>query len=74
MTSKLFTPTYLYIKRHTITGKLYFGKTIQNPEIYLGSGLKWKRHIRKHGIREVETLWYCLFTEEAELKLFSLMY
>ena len=74
MTSKVFTPTYLYVKRHSVTGKLYFGKTTQNPEVYLGSGLKWKRHRKKHGVKEVETLWYCLFTEEVELKLFSLMY
>ncbi len=35
-----FTPTYLYIKRHTVTGKLYFGKTVKTGssfDRYLGS-------------------------------------
>ena len=25
-----FKPTYLYIKQHTVTGKLYFGKTTKD--------------------------------------------
>lgn len=53
----IYTPTYLYIKQHTITGKLYFGKTIKDPEKYMGSGTHWKRHINKHGKEHVETLW-----------------
>jgi len=40
-----FQPTYLYIKQHTKTGKLYFGKTGNDPEKYLGSGTRWKRHL-----------------------------
>ena len=59
-------PTYLYLKQHATTGKLYFGKTTQNPEIYNGSGLYWKRHINKHG-EHIDTLWYCLFFEEKDL-------
>jgi hypothetical protein len=27
-----FTPTWLYLKRHNISGLLYFGKTIKDPE------------------------------------------
>ena len=38
-----FKPTFLYIKQHTVTGKLYFGKTTQNPETYLGSGTYWTK-------------------------------
>lgn len=71
-----FKPTYLYIKQHTVTGKLYFGKTTRNHKsllAYTGGGTIWKRHIRKHGKEYVETLWYCLFYDEASIKEFALM-
>jgi hypothetical protein len=52
------TPTYLYIKQHSVTGLKYFGKTTKsNPYKYLGSGKHWLRHIKKHGIQFVETIW-----------------
>ncbi len=36
---KNFKPTRLYVKQHTKTGMLYFGKTIRDDiETYLGSG------------------------------------
>lgn len=78
MSSKNFVPTYLYIKQHTITGKLYFGKmksTRKDKTIdeYTGSGTHWKHHIATHGKQYVVTLWYCLFTCELELKSFALM-
>lgn len=69
-----FKPTYLYIKQHSITGKLYFGKTIKNPMKYLGSGKLWLRHIKTHGKEYVETLWYCLYYDLDELSKFALMY
>ena len=59
-----FTPTFLYIKQHKITGKLYFGKTIKNPEIYKGSGTLWQRHTKKYGTQHIETLWFCLYTDK----------
>lgn len=59
-----FKPTYLYIKQHNITGKLYFGKTTKkHVEKYTGSGIHWGRHITTHGKDKVVTLWYCLFTD-----------
>lgn len=61
-----FQPTYLYIKQHSVTGKLYFGKTIQRPEKYFGSGKHWLRHLKAHGRKYVVTLWYCLYYDEAE--------
>ena len=64
---KVFIPTYLYIKQHKITGKLYFGKTTRNPTKYKGSGKHWKSHINKHG-KHIETLWYCLYTDEQTIK------
>jgi len=67
-----FTPTYLYIKQHTITGKMYFGKTIDDPEKYPGSGTHWKDHIKKHGKEHVETIWYCLFFDKETISEFAL--
>jgi hypothetical protein len=57
----LFRHTYLYIKQHTITGKLYFGKTVRNPITYNGSGTHWVNHINKYGKVNVVTLWYQLY-------------
>jgi len=72
MTSNVFIPTFLYIKQHTITGKLYFGKTTKDPEKYLGSGKYWKDHINKHGIEHVVNLWYCLFLDKPSINEFAL--
>jgi len=59
-----FKPTFLYIKQHSVTGKLYFGKTARkNVERYTGSGIHWGRHVSSHGKDKVVTLWYCLFTD-----------
>lgn len=68
----IFEPTYLYIKQHSITGKLYFGKTIKNPEIYLGSGKRWRYHIKKHGEDHVNNLWYCIFYDKEHIIEFAL--
>lgn len=69
-----FQPTYLYIKQHSITGMLYFGKTTtKDPIKYLGSGTYWSPHIVKHGAKYVETLWFCLFTDEEEYKKFAII-
>jgi hypothetical protein len=68
-----FKPTFLYIKRHTKTGKLYFGKTtlLERIESYNGSGTYWTKHIKAHGVEFVETVWYCLFTEIDDLIEFA---
>ena len=69
-----FKPTYLYIKRHRITGKLYFGKTVANYEemlTYFGSGKYWQNHIMKHSKEYVETVWFCLFYDKEECKKFA---
>lgn len=77
MTSKQiygeFTPTYLYIKQHSVTGLMYFGKTVQKDPIkYLGSGTYWKLHLDKHGTEYVVTLWHELFANKDELTEFAL--
>lgn len=70
-----FQPTYLYIKQHTITGKLYFGKTTSNkPEKYPGSGTRWTNHINKHGKEYVVTLWYCLFLDKESIQEFAVLF
>jgi hypothetical protein len=51
------TPTYLYIKQHSITGLKYFGKTTKDPYTYNGSGKHWTRHIKKHGKEHIITVW-----------------
>lgn len=66
--------TYLYIKQHAVTNKLYFGKTNRNPEKYLGSGLHWMRHLEKHGKENVVTLWYHLFEDQNECTEFALSF
>ena len=54
----------LYIKTHRITGLKYFGKTERDdPFKYKGSGLLWRRHIKKHGY-DIDTEIY--FQTESE--------
>ena len=48
-------PTYLYIKQHSVTGLKYFGKTTKDPLKYNGSGKHWKRHIKEHGSEHIRT-------------------
>lgn len=63
----VFIPTYLYIKQHSITGKLYFGKTTRDPLKYKGSGKHWLRHIKIHGKSYVVTLWHQLYDNVFDL-------
>jgi hypothetical protein len=39
----------LYVKTHKITGLKYLGQTKQDPNIYTGSGIDWKAHLKIHG-------------------------
>jgi len=67
-----FKPTYLYIKQHSKTGKLYFGKTTKTDvDEYLGSGKHWIRHINAHGKSYVITLWKELFNDRDEIIEFA---
>ena len=66
--------TYLYVKRHAKTGMMYFGKTSKkDPYTYNGSGVLWKRHIKKHG-EEIETLWTEEFEDQDLLKEFAVLF
>jgi len=75
---KPFVPTYLYIKRHSVTEKLYFGKTEKCLDYLLnkydGGGTYWVDHINKHGKEHVETIWYCLFLDKELIAEFALSY
>lgn len=73
--TKEFKPTYLCIKQHSITKKLYFCKTTINHDkmlAYKGSGHYWINHINKHGREYVETIWYCLYYDKDECEKFAL--
>lgn len=58
---------YLYVKLHTKTRLKYFGMTQKKTvRRYLGSGVYWSNHIRKHGKEHVITLQVWEFdTQEA---------
>ena len=45
---------YLYKKTHKVTGLKYLGKTTRDPFSYMGSGVYWRRHLKKHG-NDVDT-------------------
>ena len=63
--------TYLYVKTHSITGLKYLGKTTKNPFKYPGSGVHWKRHLRKHG-KEHTTEVIAEFDDPDECEKFAL--
>lgn len=66
---------YLYIKQHTITGLKYFGKTIKpDPFKYLGSGIHWQNHIKKHGKQYVQTLDVFGFSDQELATSFALKF
>ena len=60
---KDFKPTALLVKTHTKTGLKYLCKTTQIHKMhsYKGSGLHWRRHLKKHGASyttEFLGIWY----------------
>lgn len=74
--NKEFIPTRLYVKKHSVTGLRYFGKSIRkNINEYLGSGIYWNNHIKKHGKEHVNTEWVSdWFFEISELESFALSF
>ena len=70
------TSIYLYVKRHAVTGMLYFGKTrksLRQLEKYNGSGKYWLKHLRKHGT-DIETLVVFEFDDADEAEMFALKF
>lgn len=71
---KNFKPTRLYIKLHTKTDLLYFGKSVrEDVRSYMGSGVYWKSNLQKYGNEYVVTLWVSKwFYDPYELQKFAL--
>lgn len=65
---------YLYVKQHTKTKLKYFGKTTRDPYKYRGSGVYWKKHIRKYGIEHIETIDLWAFSDQEECSNFALIF
>lgn len=61
--------TYLYLKESPL-GIKYLGKTEQDPFVYMGSGLYWKKHLMKHGFKSKDIKTTILFEtgDKEELK------
>jgi hypothetical protein len=58
---------YLYHKHCSHCGLKYFGRTIRpNPYKYLGSGRKWKAHVKKYGKEHMITDWVKSFESQEE--------
>lgn len=62
---------YLYHKRHLTTHLNYFGKTINNPLLYNGSGIRWSHHLKKHGAL-VETVYIWEFDNVDDCTKFAI--
>ena len=69
----IYKPTYLYIKKHNITGLKYFGKTIRDPLKYKGSGRYWLNHLKQHG-NDVTTEWFQVFEDEKLLSEYAIKF
>lgn len=70
----IYKPTWLYIKKHNVTGLRYFGKTTQKDPIkYKGSGVRWRKHLEKHG-DDVTTIWVRLFEDKQQLTDYALTF
>lgn len=66
MTDDLDKPVHLYEKTHNDTGLKYFGRTVEDPATYRGSGAYWTRHLDEYG-DNVTTRVIGTFTNSAEL-------
>lgn len=65
---------YLYVKTHNKTGLKYFGKTTKkDPLKYKGSGIYWKKHLKKYG-NDISTEIIASFANEEECTKFALTY
>lgn len=59
-------PVHLYVKTHSHTGLKYFGRTVDDPQTYRGSGAYWTRHLDTYG-SDVSTHVLGTYTDEASL-------
>lgn len=64
-------PTRLYIKQCPHCGLKYFGKTIREDiDQYHGSGLVWKRHLKKYKVDPIH-LWNSNWYYDSSIKRFA---
>lgn len=69
-----FKATHLYVKRHRVTGLMYFGQTKRDHvQKYSGSGTRWLRHLKKHG-KDIETVWTERFNNCVALVSYALTF
>lgn len=67
-------PTRLYIKRCPHCGLKYFGKTVvEDIEKYTGSGIRWTRHLKKHGVTSIH-LWNSDWYHDQSISRFALKF
>ena len=66
---------YLYHKHCSHCGLKYFGRPVKDdPYKYTGSGVHWKRHIKKYGEKNVITDWIKAFDNQEECTKFALAF
>jgi len=71
---QLSKPTRLYIKQCPHCGLKYFGKyTGSVIEDYEGSGVKWKRHLKKHVVKPVH-LWNSDWYYDTSISRFAIKF
>ena len=63
---------YLYIKVHNVTGLKYFGRTVQEPFAYKGSGKYWRNHLKAHGNDVTTTIFGTYEDSDPQLKTIAL--
>ena len=61
---------HLYVKTHNKTGIKYFGKTINDPFKYNGSGVAWRKHLRENG-NDVTTIIIASFLDKNKCKEYA---
>lgn len=69
--ARLPRPVHLYIKTHQATGLKYFGRTVEDPYSYQGSGAYWTRHLAKYG-GDVSTMVVGTYYDDLELRAAAL--
>lgn len=67
-------PTRLYIKQCPHCGLKYFGKsTSLEIETYMGSGIRWRNHLRKHKVKPMH-LWDSKWYYDTSITRFALKF
>ncbi len=62
---------HIYRKTHKKTGKMYIGRTQQDPYRYEGSGRAWREHLKEHGY-DMDTEILFSSDKQAEVKQFCI--